>query len=91
MNRAWARSNVLFGVQFLDADQGSILCMPNDTRLPVWVIRVDFGMSASCPVWGVISENAGCPVLPVEGVGLDVIQAPMAFKAERAEVRTAAE
>jgi hypothetical protein len=29
--------------------------------------------------------------LPVEGVGLDVIQAPMAFKAERAEVRTAAE
>jgi hypothetical protein len=58
---------------------------------PIWVIRVDFGMSASCPVRGVISENAGCPVLPVEGVGLDVIQAPMAFKAERAEIRTAAE
>jgi hypothetical protein len=37
MNRVWARSNVLFGVQFLDADQGSILCMPNDTRLPLWV------------------------------------------------------
>jgi len=36
--------------------------------------------------------NAGCLVLPVEGINLDVmIQAPMAFKAECAEVRTAAE
>ena len=23
-----------------------------------------------------ISKNAGCPVLPVEGIGMDVIQAP---------------
>ena len=34
--------------------------------------------------------NAGCPVLPVEAVGLDAIQAPMAFKAERAEISHAA-
>ena len=44
------------------------------TPLPSWVIRVDFGMSAICPVGG-NPGNAGCPVLPVEGIGLDVIQA----------------
>jgi transposase len=32
-------------------------------------------MSAACPVRGNLG-NAGCPVLPVEGIGLDVIQAP---------------
>jgi hypothetical protein len=40
------------------------------------IIRVDFGMSATCPVTGGNLGNAGCPVLPVEGIGLDVIQAP---------------
>jgi hypothetical protein len=39
------------------------------------VIRVDSGMSAACPVGGNLG-NAGCPVLPVEGIGLDMIQAP---------------
>ena len=33
-------------------------------RLPFWVIRVDFGMSAACPVTSDLG-NAGCPVLPV--------------------------
>jgi hypothetical protein len=32
-------------------------------------------MSAACPVLGNLG-NAGCPALPVEGIGLDVIQAP---------------
>ena len=34
------------------------------------VNRVDFGMSAACPVGGKLG-NAGCPVLPVEGISLD--------------------
>jgi hypothetical protein len=40
------------------------------------VIRVGFGKSAACSVRGGNLGNAGCPVLPVEGIGLDVIQAP---------------
>jgi hypothetical protein len=32
-------------------------------------------MSAACPVRGNLG-NAGCPVLSVEGIGLDLIQAP---------------
>jgi hypothetical protein len=38
-------------------------------------ICVDFGMSAPRPVRAK-SRKCGCPVLPVEGIGLDVIQAP---------------
>src|SRR5882724_8069711 len=45
------------------------------SKLPKWVICVDFGMSAPRPVRG-RSRKCGCPVLPVEGIGLDVIQAP---------------
>jgi hypothetical protein len=37
--------------------------------------RVGFGMSAAGPVGG-NPGNAGCPVLPFEGIGLDVIQTP---------------
>jgi hypothetical protein len=33
-------------------------------------------MSAACPVRGGNLGNAGCLVLPVEGSGLDLIQAP---------------
>jgi hypothetical protein len=42
------------------------------------VVRVDFGLSAACPVRG-NPGNAGYPGypgLPVEGIGLDAIQAP---------------
>ncbi|MDB5604196.1 MAG: transposase [Bradyrhizobium sp.] len=39
------------------------------------VIRVDFGMSGICPVTGNLG-NPDPPVLPVEGIGLDVIQTP---------------
>jgi hypothetical protein len=38
------------------------------------VIRVDFDMSASCLVGGNL-RSAGCLVLPIEGIGWDVIQA----------------
>jgi hypothetical protein len=41
------------------------------------VILVDFGMSPACPV-RLNLGNADCPVLPVAGIGLDVIQAPKA-------------
>ena len=34
----------------------------------VRVIRVDFGVPAACPVRGNLG-NAGCPVLPVQGIG----------------------
>src|ERR1700738_5052093 len=39
------------------------------------VILDRIGLFSSCPVLGNLG-NAGCPVLPVEGIGLDVIQAP---------------
>jgi hypothetical protein len=40
---------------------------------PSWVIRVDFGMSAACPVR---RQSRKCRLsrLPVEGIGWDVIQ-----------------
>ncbi len=41
----------------------------------LWVLRVDFGMSASCPVRRGNLGNTCCAVLSVEGIGLDVIQA----------------
>src|SRR6266446_9667217 len=40
-----------------------------------WVIRVDFACPRHVRLGGNLG-NAGCPVLPVEGSGLDVIQAP---------------
>jgi hypothetical protein len=47
-----ARGVVVFG-----ADIPSFLSASGDRSwCPLGVIRVDFGMSASCPVWGVISE-----------------------------------
>ena len=47
----------------------------DEARLPVRVIRVDFGMSGICPLTGGDLGSTGPPVLPVEGIGLDVIQA----------------
>ena len=48
----------------MDANMGSrrLLCRSDgrlnagEGKFPLWVIRVDFGMSASCPVRGAISE-----------------------------------
>jgi len=42
---------------------------------PGRVIRVDFATSGICPVTGNLG-NPDPPVLPVEGIGLDVIKMP---------------
>jgi hypothetical protein len=39
------------------------------------VIRLDFGRRRHVRL-GRDLGNAGCPVLPVEGIGLDVVQSP---------------
>jgi hypothetical protein len=39
-----------------------------------WVIRVDFGVSASCLVKGVIAEMPVVRFCRLKGIGLDMIQ-----------------
>ena len=41
--------------------------------MTLWVIRVDFGMPWHVRL-RVILGSTGCPILPVEGIGLAVIQ-----------------
>src|SRR3954463_886218 len=42
---------------------------------PLWVIRDDLACRQHVRLRGNI-RNAACPAVPVEGIGLDVIQAP---------------
>ena len=41
--------------------------------MPLSGNRVGFGMPLACPVRGDLG-SADCPILPVEGIGLNVIQ-----------------
>jgi hypothetical protein len=76
MARSTTRSNqrpdTLMQDRICQVDETSCNARPDHT---CGVIPDRIGPSASCPVRGNLG-NAGCPVLPVEGIGLDVIQAP---------------